>query len=182
MGYEYNFSITYRDFLGNLMSGLPREIGYYQVNVTLLEDNFQANEVVNFYVAPSYNGFINLEQTYNGKEVEEVAPDYNSVTLENGSTIDHPSVNYNVSYKGAFGDYTFDLPVNAGEYEVKVHFDHRGYVFDAYTTLVVGKAEVVWNPLKTYNAKYSGNPVSLDAIFLQGAPVFTLHQIGRAHV
>ena len=174
VGYEYNFSITYRDFLGNLMSGLPREIGYYQVNVTLLEDNFQANEVVNFYVAPSYNGFINLEQTYNGKEVEEVAPAYNSVTLENGSTIDHPSVNYNVSYKGAFGDYTFDLPVNAGEYEVKVHFDHRGYVFDAYTTLVVGKAEVVWNPLKTYNAKYSGNPVSLDAIFLQGAPVFTL--------
>jgi len=173
-GYEYNFEITYEDFTHNEMSGLPREVGRYYVKVKLVEANFSADLVVNYYVTPNYTGFNGLQQTYTGNEIVGVTPAFNDITLENGNVVAHPSVNYNVTYNNVFGEFDEKLPVDAGEYNVIVEFSHRGYFDIEIVTLVVEKAELKWTPNTVYNAKYTGEAISIDAIMLQGAPVFTL--------
>ena len=158
---EFTFDIKYYNYLGHTLQGLPREVGQYVLEVTLVDTNFEEEVVVAFNVIPDIKGFNGLNQTYNPLGLTAITPDYNKIVLDSGEERNHPSVGYYVEYKDEFSDYLPTLPTKAGTYEVKFHFNERGYEKIYDLTMVVEKAEAVFIVSEKYFDDYTGDAKSL---------------------
>ena len=175
IGAEFTFEISYRDYLQHEMTALPREIGFYYVDITLLDNNFYSTIATAYLkIAPSYSGFNGVEQTYSVDGCTPITPNYNVIVLDNGETRPHPSVNHRVLYKeeGLGEEYWSDaLPVNAGRYDVLFRFDERSYVHEERFTMVVNKAEAVFITNRYYYADYVGEPLPLTVLLPESVAV-----------
>ena len=161
--FEYN--ISYKDYQGNPLTSVPSDVGRYTVEVELINDNFIMETTVGYSIAPALSGYANLTQTY--REIKDggatpIAPVYEDITI-NGIPTTHPNVKYVVYYKDVFGEFVTIMPQEAGTYEVKFRFDHRGFIFEDELTLVINKANVVVMVNENYTSTYNTlvNPLSL---------------------
>lgn len=173
----YTFNIEYKDYLENPMGSAPVAIGMYYADVTLVDDNFAESETITMLIAPNYDGYTGLNQTYvpaNATEsIVPVAPAFNKINIA-GELRDHPSVNYTVEYKekGLGDDYYHSmLPIHAGEYDARVTISERGYYKRVVLDMVIEKREVEFDLLDRYYATYTGYEIDFGTIVTLPATV-----------
>ncbi|UZR96797.1 MBG domain-containing protein [Chondrinema litorale] len=113
-------SITYDDD-----SIPPTDIGEYKIQVNVVDDNYEGTAADTLIVSPSnvYFNIDSLEQIYDGNEKRVKIS-----TVPSG-------LNYTVTYNGKE-----ELPLNAGEYEVKIIIKEINYEGKADTLMKISKA------------------------------------------
>ncbi|MBR2480304.1 MAG: hypothetical protein IKB56_03245, partial [Clostridia bacterium] len=174
-GKEFEFELVYKDYLGNTLKGLPREIGFYSVYVTLVDDNFEEETRVDYYVTPNLKEYGGLNQVYSASGISAVTPVYNEIVLDSGDVINHPTVKYSVTYKdlslGDAGDFVAEVPRYAGQYKVSFRFDDRGYIRVKEMDMIVEKAEAVFVVFDSYETVYIGEQRPLNVLLPESVTV-----------
>ena len=150
------------------MSAPPTNIGRYNMSVISTDENYvvsmddfwSLHAVLEITPNIAYAG--NVAQTYAPADttmrIEDVYPVYASET--------HPQIPYSVYYDSGAGELSTELPVNAGEYAVKIVYKENGLLNWTYDcSLVIDPYEVDFAfSDEGYTVEYSATPVSLAAL------------------
>ena len=162
------YEIEYFYFTSVSMSAPPTNIGRYNMSVISTDENYvvsmddfwSLHAVLEITPNIAYAG--NVAQTYAPADttmrIEDVYPVYASET--------HPQIPYSVYYDSGAGEFSTELPVNAGEYAVKIVYKENGLLSWTYDcSLVIDPYEVDFAfSDEGYTVEYSATPVSLAAL------------------
>ena len=158
---NFEYSLRYSYHTGVPMGSAPVNIGRYILTLTLNENNYAIDGLSAAFVqiVPDITGLGNASQTYAPPDttmrISAVYPVYRE-------GVSHPSPTY-IAYYETDGSFVTELPVDAGEYAVRLVYSDNGLFDWTYEgTLVIAPYAVEFSfPEGGYSYEYTGSPISL---------------------